>query len=175
MLNLPSSRTALAVTAAVLAPLALGMSYLIPCLTRAPNASPNSHPTWKEVLLHPKSIILYSLDPGNYMPIQGQETFHNYKVLGKMDITGQLAWKAANEFLLALRSFSKSTLTADCFNPRHGIRISVNHQTYDYLLCYQCRKMMIFENNHEPIAQNTAGQPDVLNKMLSESNIQIAY
>jgi hypothetical protein len=66
------------------------------------------------------------------------ETFYNYPVLGKLDIA-----KAADRIAI-LNAIQKGTQepaeTGQCFDPQHGVRLTRNDSTIDYLICFHCDK-----------------------------------
>jgi len=87
----------------------------------------------------PDQLILYSIDGRDDAGKPGKdvELFHNYPVLGKIEIK-----EAAkrDEILAALKSgIDKSDGTvAKCFWPRHGIRVVEKGKTTDYVICFEC-------------------------------------
>src|SRR5262245_30134991 len=79
---------------------------------------------------------LLSLDPDrSQKPADGG--FHGWKVLGKTLVKDKDARKT---LLSALEKGVKENrgVVADCFIPRHGIRVVHNKKTYDLVICFQC-------------------------------------
>jgi len=91
------------------------------------------------------SITLYSLKstrasvPNENGALKGPvETFHRYPVLGKLKIT--LAADRVS-ILDAIQKAKKPGPTAvECFDPHHGVRLTRNGTTIDYVICFHCDK-----------------------------------
>src|SRR6476469_10764945 len=81
---------------------------------------------------------LYSLDPAK----ESKEGFHGWAILGKTAVTGELATKVRDSVKKGIGE-NKDAKGA-CFNPRHGIRIVREKQTYDLVICFQCLQIYIF-------------------------------
>ena len=114
---------------------------------------------------------LYSLDDA--YKSSASESFHGRPVLGKIDLKGDEAMKATGAFQDAAVGSHVGGMTL-CFEPHHGLRITVGGHSYDYLLCYTCSGLEVFEDN-KPIAYGGArGAPDVLNALLMSHHIPIS-
>jgi hypothetical protein len=82
------------------------------------------------------SFELYSLNPDR----TGEEVkdgFHGWRVLGKTTI------KDAETRKKLLTAFQKGVaenkgIAAGCFNPRHGIRVTHDGKTFDFVICFEC-------------------------------------
>jgi hypothetical protein len=91
----------------------------------------------------PERITLYSLDFRYVEDLSedkapyGGETFHEYPVLGKVEITEA---EQRRSFISALNDAIRRApqLSAACFWPRHGLRAIEDGKTYDYVICFQC-------------------------------------
>ncbi len=80
-----------------------------------------------------EKITLYSLEPKE--SIDGNETFHGYKILKETLIDS-----SSKQFLLK-RSLTNGMIGshgAACFNPRHGLRIVDGEKTVDIVICFEC-------------------------------------
>jgi hypothetical protein len=108
-------------------------------------------------LKHADQFILYSLDPRRDLPLERVKTsahlgeeFHSYRVLGKIEIAG------ANEREKLLNDLFASIPTLPvlsrymCFNPRHGIRVLLNGRIEEFLICFECHEMLIFDSANGP-------------------------
>jgi hypothetical protein len=42
---------------------------------------------------------------------------------------------------------------ADCFEPRHRIRITAERKTTDFVICFQCNQVKILNENRHEIGQ----------------------
>jgi hypothetical protein len=91
------------------------------------------------------SMTLYSLRstmaslPNENGALKGSvATFHRYPVLGKLNITS-----VADRVVIldAIQKAKKPGPTAvECFDPRHGVRLTRNGTTIDYVICFYCTK-----------------------------------
>jgi len=83
-----------------------------------------------------ETFQLYSLEPLAGLEAPMAE-FHGWKVLGKTVITDTAT---RDQFITALRKGSVATdeAMANCFNPRHGIRVTSAGVTTDLVICFEC-------------------------------------
>lgn len=92
-----------------------------------------------------RSLELFALDPtplmqGAVPPEKG--VFHEYPILGRAVLSDAVQAKALGE--LVLRGIRESDGTAAaCFNPRHGIRVSQDGRTLDFVICYECLSLSV--------------------------------
>jgi hypothetical protein len=87
-------------------------------------------------------IELYSLDPdrGEEKPKDG---FHGWKVLGQTTV------KNADTLKALVAAFKKGVaendgIVAGCFNPRHGIRVTHDGKTFDFVICFECYQVEVY-------------------------------
>jgi hypothetical protein len=123
-------------------------------------------------------VTLYSLEPW------AKAGTREHLVLGQVDLTGAAAAKAVAAFQSTVASkvlcsgfFRRECHTAGvalCFNPRHELRVVANGQSYEFLLCYQCHRMEVFQNGRPVAALAVTGSPKVLNDLLEQANIPLA-
>lgn len=95
----------------------------------------------------PDQLILYSIDagvmgPGRPPVTEGDELFHGYSVLGKIDVA------SAEDRQVLMTEYeagkSKGGRAKACFNPRHGIRTIHQGKTTDYVICFECYQSHIY-------------------------------
>lgn len=97
-------------------------------------------------------IFLYSLDPNDLRILEGKlpensdKVFHRYPILGRVEIT------SPEERIRLLSAFAKgvrenSNSLANCFNPRHGIRIVSETTTNDFVICFECLQVQAYGFN----------------------------
>ena len=120
----------------------------------------------------PEQMTLYSIDgdddrrdeqglPEEQKP--NVEYFHNFPVLGKMEITDEKKRQALIESIN--RDFNKGGIGARCFIPRHALRLVEHGKTNDVLICYECgwakidpkpgRKLIVIRENSKPLFDQT--------------------
>lgn len=88
-------------------------------------------------------VFLYSLDPtgGIGYSVNNDRVFHGFTILGKGEIT------APDDKRILVQAFAKGIrdskgTSANCFNPRHGLRVSIEAATYDFVICFECMSVM---------------------------------
>ena len=123
-----------------------------------------------------ESLTLYSIDGTEASMGQESaagETFRGYPLLGQIDIT---ASQSRQEIADAINSsISQSDgLVAACFWPRHALRVRAQGQTIDYVVCFQCRQLEVYEGKSRTmIPIETTAEP-VLNRWLEQAGIPLA-
>jgi hypothetical protein len=119
------------------------------------------------------SMIVYSLD-GKYEPRQGkkptEEVFHDYPVLGKVDIASP---KDRTAILVAVK---KGIANSDgeemkCFWPRHGVRLTQGGKTIEYLICFECRQLNEFVDGRTYHKLTTRSPAAVLDEQLERGGV----
>ncbi len=79
-----------------------------------------------------KNVTLFSLDPKE--KIADAEDFRGFSVLKKVEIKD----RSFQDFLKGSFIKSLSNESDECFNPRHGLRVSNEKQTVDLVICFEC-------------------------------------
>jgi hypothetical protein len=99
-------------------------------------------------LQNAERIEVFRLNP-KPLPDEGKNTkrgFHGYAIL----IEGQTETAERRK---EIASFLGKTLhwnelrKALCFNPRHGVRVVSGKQTLDFLICFECYRVQVFEGD----------------------------
>lgn len=119
-------------------------------------------------------VTLYSLDDQWSIALREDTTedfFHSYPIAGKAELGGADAKKAIDAFLDASAFWMPGEF--QCFTPHHALRIVSNGHTYDYLLCYMCNAILIYEDQKKITYQNAGGTPDVLDGLLKAGNVPL--
>ncbi len=125
---------------------------LIGCLlsSRA-NGSDNSFKSEKETIAKAieqipaaqARLYLYSLDPHDAnrfekkLPENSDKSFHWMPVLGKVEI---VPFHEKTNLLETLATGVRESgqFGADCFDPRHGLRVVTKSATNDFIICFEC-------------------------------------
>jgi hypothetical protein len=88
-------------------------------------------------------MTLYSLDPMRSGKDSGdkEKLFHKYFILGQVEITDpdertQLIALLAEDIRL-----KEGRWSIQCFDPRHGLRVSTSAGDCDFVICFACRKI----------------------------------
>ncbi|MHC5537639.1 hypothetical protein ACYOEI_05345 [Singulisphaera rosea] len=100
------------------------------------------------------------------------ETFHGYPVLGKVEIASA---ERRSEVIQALR---RSTQDLDhgfarCFWPRHALRAERDGKAVDYVICFQCSWIKVFQGDEVTDIVTNKDPQELLNGYLKEAAIPI--
>lgn len=130
------------------------------CHSQAPPVFPAAVLTTLETA---EEYELYSLDPiepAEPPAEDSSERFHGWKVLGKVSIGEQQTRSRLNK---ALRSGARNDDqgVAACFWPRHGIRVTKDDIVTDYVICFQCARVLgyVKDQNIASFAIEKSPQP----------------
>ncbi|MDQ4122487.1 MAG: hypothetical protein M3209_13705 [Acidobacteriota bacterium] len=95
-----------------------------------------------QIFLKAEKLTLYALKPERQT--ETAENFHGFQVVGKTEIdTVQHQRELKGAFIREMAS-AKS---ADCFNPRHGLRaIGENGKTIDLAISFECGKFVVYSD-----------------------------
>jgi hypothetical protein len=116
-------------------------------------------------------VTLYSLEPWE-SPAAGEETLHQFKVLGRTDLDRKQSAEASAAFQSAISGWDG--LIAACFDPRHAIRVRAAGHTYDFLLCYACHVLYVYEDSKLLTSLGASGSAKALNGLLSAAQVPLS-
>lgn len=155
----------------------LFLAFLLPCPVSAGifgDSAPKLPADFESALMSASTATLYSIQPygGPDVP---ELDFHGHHQLGHLDLQGAQAKEAISTVREAISSGKANTYSMCVINPRHGLRIVSQGNTYDFLICYECRQLEIFKNGKEAKFNGIiGGKPDDLNNILTKGNIPLA-
>lgn len=128
----------------------------------------------RQCLFQSSEMILYSIDPAHsFEPKKNEIAMQSFKVLGSLpieDVNTKLA--LANEIkrvTSVLLPFS-----AACFNPRHAIRVSNQKESFDFLICFECSIIEVYQGETCIATVSITGYSDIFNDLLEKANIPLA-
>ena len=75
----------------------------------------------------------------------GKKEFHGYEILTDFRLEPKEQHNRATAFLGSAFHWNMFRKAA-CFNPRHGVRIVSGNRTLDFLVCFECNTVQVFEN-----------------------------
>jgi hypothetical protein len=118
-------------------------------------------------------IVLYSLEPDERKKVK--DGFHGWQILGQTTI------KEAAVRSQILTSVYQGTAKSDgngakCFDPRHGIRATVNGKTVDLVICFECHWVYVYydsDENRQHVAVTTRDPQTVLDKALKNAGVPL--
>jgi hypothetical protein len=145
-------------------------------LAICPGASAADSPipeSFRKALEKARTVELYSLDPGAAKG-QGDTDFHGYKVLGKTEVKQKSLTKLVAAFKKGAEEQDQRA-SAGCFRPRHGLRVTVNGKTYDFVICFECVAVIIYGGNAKKndgfhVSRSPAA---VFNKILKDAKVKL--
>ncbi len=104
------------------------------------------------------------------------ETFQGYTVLGKLTIKdADTRKKLADTFPKPPKKgdIEREPLKYLCFDPRHGIRLSIKGKLVDLLICFQCREFHVCDEKKTLAVRPISIRGyTVFNKILGDANIK---
>jgi hypothetical protein len=74
-------------------------------------------------------------------------SFHRHEILTKGPVETAEQRKEVVSFVAKTLHWNHQR-AALCFNPRHGLRISAEEQTLDFLICFECWRVEVFEGDN---------------------------
>jgi len=117
-----------------------------------------------EIVKVADSAILFSIDPVK-QPRADENTFNQYKVINKKDLSHEDLGQVGKSFLEYMANESQKIEMA-CFNPHHGLRLIEGNHQYDFIVCFECKKMQIIDADKTTHEFSFSGNPDVLDSIL---------
>jgi hypothetical protein len=125
----------------------------------------------KAILDKAKQFELLSLDPDS--DGQAKDGFHGWKVLGKTALKDPKVRKQVLDSLYDGIAKSKG-VGAKCFDPRHGIRATVDGKTVDLVICFECGWVYVYEDGKRQDAAVTTPKPQAtLDKVLKDAGVAL--
>ena len=153
---------------------ALALALIATSLTAA-DILPNRIPDSARIALEKaERFELLSLDPGRYRNRRPTEEFHGFRILGSMLVTNA---EIRNDLVTALKKSVEESkgLSAYCFNPRHGISVTHDGKTNDFVICFECLQVITLENDKKIGDFLITETPEPLfNRVLMKRNIPLA-
>lgn len=119
-------------------------------------------------------ITLFSIRPEFLPPPHHDEGFHGHEILGSVIITDATVTASIRKNILDALSAYDDGNYACCFNPRHGLRIRTAIQTFDFVLCFECTKLVIYAGNKSlGKTLGISGTPKPLDEILTANKIPL--
>jgi len=129
---------------------------------------------FKALFENAQELTVYSLDPGEDKKEPDEKKgFHGWKVLGMTTIKD--AKTRARIVAAVAKGLDDSDGTAaKCFNPRHGLRATVDGKTSDVVICFECLQMS-FHTDDKPKTETTTRSPEkVFDEVLTAAGVPLA-
>jgi len=134
-------------------------------------------PETRRVLEAGERFVLLSLDPTppalrRKSDPPPKETFHDYAVLGKVEIRDE------TERAALVQALYKGIRDSDgrfalCFNPRHGLSVTLGGETLDLVICFECLQVQTYATHRKDVLTTDSPQP-TFNQALESAGLPIA-
>jgi hypothetical protein len=101
----------------------------------------------RAALEKPDRFELFSLEPAR-LEENEEGSFRWRKVLGSTVIKDAAV---RNKIVLSLKQAAEEggAAFAGCFIPRHGIRVTRDRKDFDFLVCFECRSVLLFSRDDD--------------------------
>ncbi len=120
------------------------------------------------------SFELYSLDPMERTGFDENAGFHGWEILGSTQVD-DVATLAILTDALSSGIDENDGMVAACFDPRHGIRLTVDGRRYDYVICFHCYSARWYTDGDQNRGFLTTGSPQPeFDRVLSDASIELA-
>lgn len=102
-----------------------------------------------------------------------EETFHGYKILGRMNVEDAAARKQlVTAYKRAIEEGEAAA--AGCFNPRHGIRLKQKDRVTDLVICFECIFTMTYNGeNYAGGFRHSGNASVVFNNVLKKAGVPL--
>ena len=127
----------------------------------------------RAILEKAESFELLSLSPDRQKE-KSKDDFHGWKVLGKTTV------KDVDVRKKLVAAFEKGVeendgTVAACFNPRHGIRVTHDGKTADFVICFECFQVQALVGDKKPDGFLITNSPaSAFNDVLKEAKVPLA-
>lgn len=124
------------------------------------------------------AVTLFSIESLPYENEGNSETpelFHEYKILGLLDIQDESSIHSIRNDLNKRIYSGIGEINYMCFEPRHGLRAYQTGVFKDYLICFHCRNLVVFDSTDEygtSITLEGGNKNLYLNAILDEAGIK---
>ena len=75
---------------------------------------------------------------------RAENYFHDQKIVGSVKISKEEAEEILEQILLGLEEESSAWM---CFYPRHGFKVAFENSTVEFLICFQCGSLWIYDDS----------------------------
>ncbi len=136
-------------------------------------------PAALEILQKAESLEVYSLNPDPLDVKPGakreegkEELFHDWPVLGKTTVKNADKGKS---LLTALQKgiAENEGVAAACFNPRHGVRATLEGKTVDLVICFECYSLQIFAGDARSSVLTTRSPQAAFDQVIKDAGVAL--
>ncbi len=135
----------------------------------------------RQILEDSPQLTLFSLDPSEDFFDAAKQNFHKHGIFGQTVIS-EPAEKAAllasfyDGFVAPPDPRGLKQIGIGCFNPRHGLRATLDGKTVDLLICFSCMQVEIYVNDHQLDGHRhiNAAPSEKFNAILKAANVPLS-
>ncbi|MFT3882538.1 MAG: hypothetical protein QM703_23160 [Gemmatales bacterium] len=130
-------------------------------------------PSARQALENATTFELLSLNPIANTDKEKNE-FYGFAVLGKTQV------KVAGIRRQIVAAFQQAIdesegLAAACFKPRHGFRVAYEKKTFEFVICYECMQIAVYEDGKLLKRLFTTGNAQgILDRALRDAGVPLA-
>lgn len=126
------------------------------------------------ILESAEQFELFSLNPTE-LPQDAipQDAFHEWEVLGKTIVKNA---ETRKKLIVAFKTgvAENEGIAASCFAPRHGIRVTHNGKTADFVICFQCLQVLTYVGNSKATGFLISASPQAsFDNVLKEAKVPL--
>jgi hypothetical protein len=124
------------------------------------------------ILENAEQFELLSLSPERLQE-KPADAFHGWKVLGKTTVKDA---EARKKLVVAFKKGVEANdgIAAACFNPRHGIRVTHEGKTTDFVICFECFQVQVFAGDKQIKGFLITASPQVtFDSVLKEAKVPL--
>jgi hypothetical protein len=115
---------------------------------------------------------LLAIDP-KHQDEKPKDDFHGWRILGRTTIKDANTRK---KLVAALKQGAAENdgIFANCFNPRHGIRVTHEGKTIDFLICFECLQVQVYTDKLRDGGFLTISSPQPLfDEVLRQAGVSV--
>ena len=126
-----------------------------------------------DALLNDSGLVLFSIDPDRYSSEHADaKRFHDYPILGETVVASPSSRQALAATLASSLAAWDGTVSF-CFHPRHGLRATHGGNTYDFLICFQCGFLYLYQSTGDRVGFGLIGGPGPFRDILAAANVPV--
>ncbi len=76
-----------------------------------------------------------------------KQLFHGYEILFTKKVETPEQRTEAGSFVGKILHWDLLLRMAYCYNPRHGMRASIGKRTLDFVICFECSQIVVYEGD----------------------------
>jgi len=118
-------------------------------------------------------VTLFSLDPSVLIINRNdpRPRLGNWLILGQTNLAKPQRSIAVKALIDAIKSFDGQS--AMCFDPRHALRVTTPGHTYDFIICFACRQVWVWEGSQMIATAGITGPKKPFDDILTAAKVPL--